>query len=116
MWVFTKDGFFTAVFKECRKDEIMIRAKSKSDLRAMLKKIDQDRPVQETSESPYRFFVILEKSLWIQYLSDYVQHLDYASVRDHIVSKADVDRQKAYQSVWATMHNWMGRESLRQDD
>jgi hypothetical protein len=116
MWVFTKDGFFTAVFKECQADEIMIRAKSRADLKSLLKKISDDGPIRETAESPYRFFVVLKKSAWIQYLSDYVEHLDYATVRDNIVSSSDTARQKAYQTVWTTMHNWMGRAALGQDD
>jgi hypothetical protein len=115
MLVFTKDGFFTAVFKACEKDEVMIRAKSKTDLQALMKKTATNSPIQETSESTYRFFVVLKKSTWIQYLSDYVNGLDYETVRDNIVSRNDAARRKAYQTVWMAMHNWMGRESQHPD-
>jgi hypothetical protein len=45
-----------------------------------------------------------------------VQRLDYETVRNNIVSRTDAARHQAYQTVWATMYNWMGRESLHQDD
>lgn len=116
MWVFTKDGFFAAVFKECQADEVMIKAKSEEDLAALLRQTGDDATVHRTPDSDYRFFVILKKSSWIQYLTDYVQRLDYETVRDHIVSRNDRERHKAYQTVWATMYNWMGRESQHQED
>jgi hypothetical protein len=116
MWVFTKDGFFAAVFKDCEKDEVMIKAKSNTDLQALLKKIGNDNAIHETSESDYPFFVVLKKTLWIQYLDDYVQRLDYETVRNNIVSSTDAARHKAYQTVWAAMYNWMGCKSLHKDD
>jgi hypothetical protein len=116
MWVFTKDGFFTAVSKQCRQDEIMIKANSRRDLEKLLRKTNTQGPIQESPEPAYRFHVILEKASWIQYLSDYVQSLNYETVRDNIVAQNDAARHEAYQAVWTTMHNWMGREALRRDD
>ncbi len=116
MWVFTRDGFFAVVFKACQRDEIMIKAKSKADLLALLQKVGDDSPVHEITESDYRFYVILKKRLWSQYLTEYLESLDYESVRDHIVSPADTARHQAYQTVWTTMYNWMGRESLTGHD
>ena len=116
MWVFTSDGFFTAVSKQCRQDEIMIKANSRKDLEKLLQSVNAQQPIQESPETAHRFHVILKKASWIQYLADYVEDLDYETVRDHIVTRNDTARHEAYQTVWTTMHNWMGREGLRRDD
>jgi hypothetical protein len=116
MWVFTKDGFFTAVSSQCQKDELMIKANSRKDLEKLLLNITDQPPIQESREPGYRFHLILPKTSWIRYLSNYVERLDYETVRDNIVTRNDTARHEAYQAVWTTMHNWMGREALSRDD
>ncbi|MBW1648424.1 MAG: hypothetical protein JRJ72_10035 [Deltaproteobacteria bacterium] len=45
-----------------------------------------------------------------------MQSLNYENVRDSIVTQDDAARHEAYQAVWSTMHNWMGREALGRDE
>jgi len=40
MWIFTRDGFFSAVFdKYCKRGELMIRSRCKNDLDRLSKKL-----------------------------------------------------------------------------
>ena len=46
----------------------------------------------------------------IKYLSDCVYDIDYDYVKNNIIiHDDDHERKHAYNKVWSTMYNWLGR-------
>ena len=42
MWLYTKLGFFSIVYKlPCKKDEMLVRTRSREDIEALAKKLSQ---------------------------------------------------------------------------
>ena len=111
MWVFSKEGFFSVVCKECHENEVLIRTKCKEDLIKMFQKLDDEPRIIKKEEGNYKFRTILKKETWVKYLSGCVFDLNYKKVKENIVSEDDKARKVAYNSVWSTMYNWLGREA-----
>jgi len=58
MWIFTKDGFYSAVKdKYCDDGELMIRARIKVDLERLLQKIESDAEILTFGHADYRYRV-----------------------------------------------------------
>jgi hypothetical protein len=70
MWVFTRDGFFSVVKKECKADEVMVRARQKSDLLGLGKKLNLTLCIQTDAGTDYAFRAVLKQSDWAGYLAD----------------------------------------------
>ena len=93
MWVFTKEGVFSAVWdKYCRGDEVMIRAHCKEDLCRLAKRIigycDEDL-IFEAEDADYRYRIKIPKTVWSEYLADCALQIDYPSVKKNIIPDND---------------------------
>ena len=110
MWVFTKDGFFSAVFdKYCNRGELMIRARSKYDLRQLSKKLkgfSDDSDIIELEHADYRYRMKMPKHAWAEYLSNCALKVDYPNVKDHIIPARERLRENAYYKVWTALYQW----------
>jgi hypothetical protein len=110
LWVFTAEGFFSAVHdKFCNRDELMIRARCKDDLCQLSKKLHgscDESQILEIGHADYRFRMKVPKQAWSQYLAEYALSLDYANVKDSIIPDGDHSRKDAYYQVWLALHRW----------
>jgi len=111
MWVFTKEGFYSVVCKDRGKDEVLIRTRCKDDLLNICSKLNVKLDISKSENSDYLYETVCKKQLWAKYLSDYVFDLDYDNVKENIAILGDKARMDAYQTVWSTMYNWLGREA-----
>ena len=116
MWVFTKDGFYSIVSKDCQPNEVQIKTRSELDLHNLCNKLNISPPIIKEEFDGYPYRTIINKNLWISYLTDYVNDIDYDNVRNHIIDREDNQRKDAYKKVWKTMYNWMGISSNLYDD
>ena len=117
MWVFTKEGVFSAVWdRYCRGDEVMIRAHSKDDICRLSKKIigycDADL-IYEAEDADYRFRIKIPKTVWSEYLADCALQIDYPSVKKNIIPDNDPLRKDAYYQVWETLFRWRSKKDLQ---
>ena len=120
MWVFTKEGFFSAVWdKYCRGDEVMIRAHNKDDLCRLVKRMigycDQDL-VFESEDADYRYRIKIPKTVWSEYLADCALQIDYPSVKNDIIADKDPLRKDAYYQVWEALFRWRSKKDSRDRD
>jgi len=111
MWVFSKEGFFSIVCKECDKNEVLVRTRCEEDLVRMFHKLNGSPNIIKKEDGDYKFRAILKKETWVKYLSGCVFDLDYEKVKENIVSQDDKARRVAYSAVRSTMYNWLGREA-----
>ena len=118
MWVFTKEGVFSAVWdKYCRGDEVMIRAHCKDDLCRLAKRIIgycDDDLIFEAEDADYRYRIKIPKTIWSEYLADCALQIDYPSVKKNIIPDNDALRKDAYYQVWETLFRWRSKKE-RQD-
>ena len=114
MWVFTKEGVFSAVWdRYCRGDEVMIRAHCKEDLCRLAKRIigycDEDT-IFEAEDADYRYRIKIPKTVWSEYLADCALQIDYPSVKKAIIPDNDPLRKDAYYQVWETLFRWRSKK------
>ena len=110
MWVFTKDGFFSAVFdKYCHSDELMVRARCKEDLCLLSKKLKgycDESEIVELGQADYQFRMKIPKQSWAEYLSNSALDIDYANFKDHTLPAGDDLRKDIYYQVWTALYRW----------
>ena len=113
MWIFTKDGFFSAVFdKYCKHDELMIRSRCKDDLTRLAKKLhgySDESEILRIKHADYRYRMKITKSNWADYLVNCAHDIDYANVKNNILPTDDDLRQEAYYHVWTVLYQWQSR-------
>ena len=100
MWVFTVDGFFSAV--EAKGGGLMIRARFRSDLEHLIKRGMADKIV-DTPQADYPFRVIVTKKAWAKYMADSAMAIDYPNFKGKALARASWDRSERYHRVWADM-------------
>lgn len=110
MWVFCKQGFFSAVKDNfCNQDELMIRARCKDDLHNLAKKLFgfcDESQILKIQHADYRYRMKVTKVLWSEYLTECALDLDYPNVKDYIIPEGDYRRHDAYFQVWQTLYRW----------
>jgi hypothetical protein len=110
MWIFTKDGFFSAVFdKYCKSGELMIRSRCQDDLGRLSKKLygySDETEILGMEQADYRFRMKVFKHEWADYLRNCAYDIDYANVKDSIIPAGDNLRQDAYYQVWTALYQW----------
>ena len=120
MWVFTKEGFFSAVWdKYCRGDEVMIRSHSKDDLCRLAKRIIgycDEKQIFAAEDADYRYRIKMPKTVWSEYLADSALQIDYPSVKKNIIPDNDPLRKDAYYQLWETLYRWRSKKDLQETD
>ena len=107
MWIFTQDGFFSAVKNEfCRNDELMIQSRNKQDLINFSQVTGVKATILYNPDEDYLWRIIVKKTVLASYLAWRTQAIDYESFRD-VVRDLDGDDRRAiaYSSVWAALKN-----------
>lgn len=108
MWIFTTDGFFSAVQDNyCAPDEIMIRARKKADLTRMLDNLPgvSAKEILTIYTADYRHRIKLKKADWTTYVSDAANAIDYPNFKN-ATCKTDPPRSNAYHACWSALLNW----------
>lgn len=110
MWIFTKDGFFSAVFdRYCKGGELMIRSRSKDDLGRLAKKLhgySDESEILEVEKADYRYRMKISKHEWADYLINCAYDINYADVKENIIPAGDNLRKDAYYQVWTALYRW----------
>jgi hypothetical protein len=113
MWIFTKDGFFSAVFdRYCKGGELMVRSRCKVDLIRLAKKLQgysDESEILKAEHIDYRYRMKITKKDWADYLMNCALDIDYANVKDNIVPVGDDLRQDAYYEIWTVLYRWQSK-------
>ena len=105
MWLFTRDGFFSAVQDDyCSAGELMIRARAIEDLKKMLEKLQiDDADILEIKNADYRYRVKLTPEQWTSYVAGEASSIDYANFKNTL-SDDETQRASAYMKCWEAMY------------
>ncbi len=107
MWMFTKDGFFSAVKNRyCTDNEIAVRARSMTDITRFCKATKTpENKVLTTTDADYRFRVHVPHSVWVDYAAAAADGIDYPNFKS-ATCPGDPDRAHAYHGCWESMYRW----------
>ena len=109
MWVFTVDGFFSAVSHIDKPDCVMVRARSKADI-IRLGKVIQVKRGKRTPKADYPYRLICLKTTWSAYLAKCSLEIDYPNFKTEMDHHCTSYRMEQLHDVWAVMagyFNWV---------
>ena len=86
MWIFNKDGYFSAVEHRDKPDHLMVRARRKEDIERLAEKLQAKAAF--TPDADYAFRVTVSKSACASHGA----------------------RSRAYMDVWTVMHRFQEEE------
>jgi len=96
MWVMLSGSFLSVVHKDCKPDELLVRARVKGHIEAVF----PNAKVSEASHTDYRFRAVLPRSVVAQALSDQAMSLKYDNFKNTVRNNRFHD---ALASVWHVM-------------
>ena len=108
MWVFTKEGFFSAVEHRGDKRMVCVRARVRQDLVNLRAKLPGASKIVTTPDADYAFRVVVEKARWAGYVAAAARDIDYDNFKNATTLEC-VQRSSAYHSVWAAMERLQER-------
>lgn len=107
MWLFTRQGFFSAVQDDyCNEGELMIRARIIGDLEHLLDKLGIDGDILILKNADYRYRVKLTVEQWTSYAASEATSIDYPNFKNTIVSEGEHGRASAYMRCWEAMYQF----------
>ena len=111
MWIFNKDGFFSAVEYTPIKTCVLVRGRFEGDLENMLTHLGKsdysDVGVVHTPEHDYSYRVVVKKRAWAKYVWEAAKDIDYPNFKDAVVPYYGEERERSekYHEVWAVLRS-----------
>lgn len=102
MWIFTKEGFVSAVSNRDI-DGLIVRSRDKAALDVLAVQANVEIMKSPKADYPYRVFVSKE-SFWI-WVNSTIEHLDYANFKAKVAKTRGPEYARALHEVWAVMHH-----------
>lgn len=100
MWLFTKYGFFSVVCAHNDDDNMMIRARCKRHLTALMKRFQQaSQPIVETLDTDYQFRIFVTSGLLSEIAHDLAAEIDYSNFKA-AVGRNDTEYVNALHNIW----------------
>ncbi len=103
MWIFTKNGFFSAVEHFDDSNLIHVRARFRGDLERLCAERGVAPNVVETPSNDYPFRMDFERSVWREIVADEAGAVDYSNFKSAV--RDGTPRDRAYMNVWAALRN-----------
>jgi hypothetical protein len=103
MWVFTIDGFYSAVQHRDHADSLTVRTRDREDMVRMQQRVGNDAPISHTPHRDYAHRITLSKAAWAGYLTAACEAIDYGNFKDAVAERQGWDRAHLYGEVWVTM-------------
>ena len=115
MWLFTPQGFFSAVVRQSNPTEVKVRARAREHLENLMDKYDIDGEVIETPHRDYGFRIFMPRSRWAEIAASEAADISYPNFKGE-VGRHDHPEGfiKALHGVWSVMYGF--QENLRNED
>jgi hypothetical protein len=84
MWLFTPEGFYSAVLSDTDNDKLKVRARDRSHLEALVQHLPEgDRPeILSIPNRDYAYRVIIPKATWAYLVCKFAANIDYSNFKD----------------------------------
>lgn len=100
MWVFSKVGFYSAVRTRDGKG-IVVRARLREHLVALVELLDRKPRIAMTTDSDYRYRIVVDDVEWAGTVSQLALDIDYDNFKESVPQGP---YEQALHAVWQTMH------------
>lgn len=110
MWIFTQDGFISAVDNGHVPGKLSVRARDKKSLELLAALTQQDIKQSVRSDYPYRVYVTKEE--FANFLLGHVDELDYPNFKDRVYDTRGAEFAHACGKVWAAMLDVTDEEAV----
>ena len=96
MWLSLNKCFLSIVHKDCKPDELLVRARRKGDIEKVFPAVI----AKTTRGTDYAYRAVVKREVVAQALQDQVMNLNYSNFKDSVRDDA---LHRAYSSVWSIM-------------
>ena len=96
MWLMLSDCFLSVVRKDCKPDELLVRARRNGDI----EKVFPSATVTRNTGTDYLYRAVIPRDAVKQAVAAMIDHIDYPSFKDNV---EDRSLHAAYVGVWCTM-------------
>jgi hypothetical protein len=97
MWIFTQDGYVSAVQKRSTDTTLEVRARDRQSLQAL---VEQGYPVVTRAHSDYPFRVIVPQEVFADFVRAAAMGIDYSNFKDKITKTRGHVWHDALMNVW----------------
>lgn len=108
MWIFTVDGFFSAVADRDRPGHIIVRMRVRGDGERLQAALGGGELI-ETPQADYRFRIRTTHTRWSDYVGSAAAEIDYSNFKAAVGGRDGAERAHAYSDVWALMRELQER-------
>jgi hypothetical protein len=109
MWIFTKDGFFSAVENRDDNSMVLVRARTEDDARQLAEILAN--LVIESPNADYPYRIHCSKMEWADYVQRSALEIDYDNFKGAMSGIFGSNRMHQLHQVWAVMQS--GEERYR---
>ena len=105
MWIFTKDGYYSAVQHDDSPDTIQVRARIREDLVRLAEAVGlhPGQIIDTPLPADYGFRLNVDRGVFAAYVAKAVTGIDYVTdVKGHL-SRDEPDRKSAMMDCWSAM-------------
>jgi len=103
MWLFCKQGFYSAVQHRDNPEIILLRARFDGDLECLLEHCGCENYkvfIKETPDADYRFRVELPRAMWGDIVKQVADEIDYDNFKNSVHEGQGSARDAAYMGCW----------------
>lgn len=101
MWIFTQDGFVSAVRKDSKPDELTVRAREVKSLLTLAAMARTEIKTHAFTDYPYR--IIVHEDIFKLWLSKSVDNLHYPNFKNQVALTRGKKFANALGQVWVAM-------------
>jgi hypothetical protein len=108
MWLFTTDGFFSAVADRDRPGRVVVRMRVRGDGERLQAALGGGELI-ETRSADCRFRIGATHIQWSAYLASTAAEIDYPNFKAAVAARDGMERAHTYGDVWAVMRELQER-------
>ena len=102
MWLFTTQGFYSAVAHRRDPAKVIVRARARADLEALREQIP-DLRIFEDKDADYRYRAVVDHEQWVAAVAILAASIDYDNFKKTVAERQGPERERAYTRVWAEL-------------
>lgn len=102
MWVFTPQGFYSAVVHRDDPSLVLVRARAREDLENLQAQLP-GLVIFEDEAADYLYRSIVKREDWKRALGELADAMDYDNFKDAVTERQGEERHRLYIRVWGVM-------------
>ena len=102
MWIFTTQGFYSAVQHRDDPEKVIVRGRTPEDIEALKAQIPTLEPFEDPS-ADYRYRAVVDKTEWVKAVEVLAGSIDYPNFKSAVARLHGHQRAQVYGRVWGEL-------------